>query len=304
MAQDGPMTPELARVLEIVEHDCTLAFIADARVEHATLSPDVVRSAIPIRPGHLVLVADNQVVYRAPLQDYVGQDLDAVRERCVAEWHALTLRQAVQGDPRRVVADGYNRIAERYAQWSRDEVLDEARPKYLSLLLDSLQPRAEVLELGCGGGVPTTQHLAARFRLTGVDISERQIELARQAVPHATFVCDDMTRVSFPPASFDAVASFYAFNHLPYGALSGLFTRIGSWLRRGGLVVTALAHKYDPGSVEADWLGAPMYFSGYAPAESRCVIEDAGLSIISLQPEPIIENGRPTEFLWAVARKP
>jgi cyclopropane fatty-acyl-phospholipid synthase-like methyltransferase len=116
-------------------------------------------------------------------------------------------------------------------------------------------------------------------------------------------MCEDMTRAWFPPASFDAVVSFYAFGHLPYGELPGLLVRIAGWLRPGGLLVAALARKYDPGSAEADWLGAPMYFSGYGPADSSRFVEDAGLSIISLQPEPIIENGRPTEFLWVLGRK-
>ena len=112
-----------------------------------------------------------------------------------------------------------------------------------------------------------------------------------------------MTRMSFPPSSFDAIASFYAFNHLPFGELPGLLTKIADWLTPGGLLVTALARKYDPGTLEADWLGAPMYFSGYTSEESRSFVVAAGLSIVSLQPEPIVENGRTTEFLWLVARK-
>jgi hypothetical protein len=62
---------------------------------------------------------------------------------------------------------------------SRDEVVDQTRPKYTSLLMDSLAPGAELLELGCGGNDSTTRQLADRFRLTGVDIAERQIALAR-----------------------------------------------------------------------------------------------------------------------------
>src|SRR5215831_8190208 len=229
------MPPELARVLETDDRGCTVAFIANADVQRATLSSDIVRRAIPVRAGHLVLVADDEVVYRGPLESSAEDNLAAVREHWVAEWRALARRHAVQGDPCRIVADGYNSIAERYAQWSRDEVVDRTRPKYVSLLLDSLPSGADVLELGCGGGAPTTQQLANRFRVTGVDISERQIELARQTVRRAMFVCDDMTRVSFPPDSFEAVASFYAFNHLPFGELPGFLRRIAGWLRPGGL---------------------------------------------------------------------
>jgi len=207
-------------------------------------------------------------------------------------------------DPRRIVAEGYNQIAERYAQWSREEVVDPARAKYLAVLLGQLPQGAAVLELGCGGGGDTTEQLAQRFNLTGVDISERQIERARAAVPHATFHCEDMSRIELPGGTFDGVAAFYAFNHLPFGELPNLLRKIAGWLRPGGLLVTAFARRENPGTVEADWLGAPMYFSGYSPRESRRHIEAAGLAIRSLQLEPIVENGQTREFLWLVARKP
>ena len=48
-----------------------------------------------IRPGHLVLVADGVIVYRGPLATDAGLDLDAVRERCIAEWQALAARHVV-----------------------------------------------------------------------------------------------------------------------------------------------------------------------------------------------------------------
>jgi SAM-dependent methyltransferase len=38
--------------------------------------------------------------------------------------------------PRQIVAEGYDRIAETYATWSRLQVVDEVRPRYTSVLLD------------------------------------------------------------------------------------------------------------------------------------------------------------------------
>jgi SAM-dependent methyltransferase len=204
----------------------------------------------------------------------------------------------------RVVAEGYDRIAERYAQWIVDEVVDEVRPRYARLLLDGLPAGARVLELVCGGGGPTTRQLAGRFVLTGVDVSARQIELARRNVPGATFLHADMTTLAFDPGSFDAVASFYALSHLPYGELPRLLARVGEWLRPGGLLVASMGARSNRGDVEADWLGAPMYFSGYAPDENRRFVEQAGLAIESAQEEAILENGEPVIFHWIVARKP
>lgn len=204
----------------------------------------------------------------------------------------------------RTVAAGYDRIAERYARWLSDEVVDDVRPRYTQLLLDALPAGAAVLDLGCGGGGPTTRQLAERFALTGVDLSARQVELSRQNVPNATFRQADMTTLSFEPSSFDAVASFYALGHLPYGELPGLLARVGAWLRPGGLLVASMGARENPGEVEPDWLGAPMYFSGYGPAENKRFVEAAGLEIESARPETILENGRPTRFYWVVARKP
>ena len=213
----------------------------------------------------------------------------------MSEQHRIALR---------VVADGYDRIAARYAQWLAHEVVDEIRPRYTQVLLDGLPPGARVLELGCGGGGPTTRLLAERFSLTGVDLSTGQLDLARRNVPGATFLHADMTTLAFEPESFDAVASFYALGHLPYGELPRLIPRIASWLRPGGLLVASMAARDNPGEVEPDWLGAPMYFSGYAPAENRRFVEQAGLEVLSAQEEAILEDGRPTVFHWILARKP
>jgi len=55
-------------------------------------------------------------------------------------------------DPKRIVAEGYDRIAERYAEWARRVRVGE-REYYASLVLADLPAGASVLELGCGTGV-------------------------------------------------------------------------------------------------------------------------------------------------------
>ena len=49
-------------------------------------------------------------------------------------------------------------------------------------MLGKRGPR-RVLDLGCGAGVPIARRLAERYKVTGVDISERQIMLVRRNVP-------------------------------------------------------------------------------------------------------------------------
>ena len=206
-------------------------------------------------------------------------------------------------DPKRIVARGYDRIAERYAAWA-GQVRVEERERYTRVLLDSVPAGAPVLELGCGTGLPTTKRLAERFVVTAVDLSARHVELARRNVPNATIIHGDMAALDFPEASFAAVAAFYSITHVPREEHARLLEQIGRWLQPGGLLVAALGARSSPGAVEEDWLGAPMYFSHYDAETNRRLVERAGLEIASARVETADEDGVSTPFLWVVARKP
>lgn len=206
-------------------------------------------------------------------------------------------------DPKRVVADGYDRIAERYVAWSRGGG-EDPRDRYLAFLEERLPAAAAVLELGCGTGALTTERLAARFAVTGVDISGRSIELARRHVPAATFLQADMAALRFAPGSFDAVAAFYSITHVPREEHAPLLRAIAHWLRPGGLLVASMGTGSWAGDVEADWLGAPMYFSHHDAETNRRLVRDAGLRLLSAREESTDEDGTAVPFLWVVAERP
>lgn len=206
-------------------------------------------------------------------------------------------------DPKRIVREGYDRIAERYAAWAGD-TLSGDRERYARVLLDTLPPGAAVLELGCGTGVPLARELAPRFAVTGVDISARHVDLARMNVPAATFVQADMAALAFPPEMFDAVAAFYSIIHLPRHEHPALLRNVARWLRPGGLFVATMGATATEYGYEENWLGAPMYWSHFDSATNRQLVEAAGLRIESAREETADEDGVPVTFLWVVARKP
>jgi SAM-dependent methyltransferase len=206
-------------------------------------------------------------------------------------------------DPKQIVADGFDRIAETYAAWVERDGIGH-REGHLALLEAELPAGARVLDLGCGAGVPISLRLAERFEVTGVDISERQIELARRNVPGATFIHGDMMAQAFPEGSFDAVVAFFSIFHLPREEHGAVFGKVAAWLRPGGYLVASTGSRSDPGTVEEDWLGAPMYWSFYPSARSLELIRASGLEIVRAADETSDEDGRPHTFLWLVARKP
>ena len=163
---------------------------------------------------------------------------------------------------------------------------------------------AAVLELGCGAGLPTTRQLAQRCAVTGVDLSARQVALARHNVPTATFLHADMTQLDFAPASFDAVAAFYSLMHVPRHEQPNLLGKIAAWLRPGGVLVATLWPHAAEATFADDWLGAPMYWSGFDNDTNKRLIAEAGLHLLSAEEETLEEFGAPITFLWVIAEKP
>ena len=206
-------------------------------------------------------------------------------------------------DPKRIVADGYDTMAERYFAWS-DLRPSPTRLRYLALALELIPPGSDVLDLGCGAGVPMTAALAEDSAVTGVDISSTQLALARRNVPGATFLRADMTALTFEPASLDAVVAFYSLTHVPRDEQAELLGHIRSWLRPGGIFLASMGADDEPGDVEPDWLGVDMYFSHFGARANRRLVESAGLVVerSELAVEP--EDRHDARFLWVVARAP
>ena len=206
-------------------------------------------------------------------------------------------------DPTQVVMHGYDVIAERYTDWAQREP-GEARERYTQALLKGLPPGARVLDLGCGAGLPTTRRLAQRFRVVGVDLSARQVALARHNVPNAVFLQADITALGLAPGSMDGVCAFFSIIHVPRDQQPALLRDVATWLRPGGLFVATLGVHAQDADLDEDWLGAPMYWSSYDAATNRHLVEQAGLCLLSAYEMTDVEHGAPATFLWVIAVKP
>ena len=205
-------------------------------------------------------------------------------------------------DPRTaLVGKGYDVIGETFVDW-RDRIVGDPRRRWADELASRLPDGARVLELGCGVGVPDTQLLAERFRVTGVDISRKQIDRARANVPSASFLRADFTSLELDPGSFEAVAAFYSFNHVPRDLLSDLFRRIHSWLVPGGLFMTALGVSDTEGWI-GDFLGAPTYFSSFPPETNRHLLRDADFDLLLDEVVTFLEPDGEASFQWVLARR-
>ena len=207
-------------------------------------------------------------------------------------------------DPKPVVERGYDRVARDYA---RLEGANEwPRMRWLRKLLSRVEPCSSVLDLGCGSGDPADIEISKKHQVTGVDISQAQIDLARRNVPAGQFLHGDVGSVEFSAASFDAVTAFYTLDCIPREEHETILRRIHKWLRREGLVLIGVEDaEYD--NVRGEWLGVPMFISSFDPDTMTRLVNEAGFEFIETAVESQVEmypsGSRDIPFLWLFARK-
>jgi 2-polyprenyl-3-methyl-5-hydroxy-6-metoxy-1,4-benzoquinol methylase len=200
------------------------------------------------------------------------------------------------GDESDLVRRGYDALSYHYRSDDAEE--DEYAP-WLAELRARLPAGGSVLDLGCGNGVPVARSLAVSgYQVTGVDISDVQVERARRLVPAGTFIRADATAIEFPPQSFDAVVCVYALIHMPLAAQPGLLRRAAGWLRPAGWLLAVTGHNAWTGTQD-NWLGgpAPMWWSQADAGTYRSWLEQAGLQVMAQEFVP--EGDRGHELFWA-----
>lgn len=195
-----------------------------------------------------------------------------------------------------LVRSGYNAVSHRYRG---DDETTEQYERWLSDLLTRLPDRGRVLDIGCGCGVPVTRRLAAAgHEVTGVDVSEVQIDRASALVPGAVFIRADATALDLPPDSFDAVVCLYALIHMPLDRQPRLLRDIARWLRPGGLFLATTGQDAWTGTQD-NWLGGPatMWWSQADAATYRAWLEQSGLQVTDQRFVPDGDSGH--ALFWA-----
>lgn len=206
------------------------------------------------------------------------------------------------------VRAAYEQIAgeyfERVAKKDGTVELRAQIARYVDELRSRVSNGGKVADLGCGAGLPFMAMLAESFEVTGVDFSSRQLELARENVPNATFIESDMTTVSFAAGSLDAVTAFFSIIHVHRDLHAGLFQNIASWLKPGGVFIAALGKRGQEEDWDEHWLGVRMFWSYHEPKVALAQIREAGMRVERARLETV-ESGidGPETFFWVIASK-
>ncbi len=109
----------------------------------------------------------------------------------------------------------YNLFAKKYAKKTA-QIEKITRKHYCSLLLKNLNGKL-ILDVGCGSGQDVVYYAKKGAKIFGLDISKKEIEMARK-LKCGKFKVGDMNNLPYTSNSFDYVTSFYslqASNNVP-----------------------------------------------------------------------------------------
>jgi SAM-dependent methyltransferase len=203
------------------------------------------------------------------------------------------------------VSRAYDAVASEYAaRFAREldgKPLDRG---LLSALADLTRGRGRVLDVGCGPG-----HVAAHLHGLGVDaggldLSPRQVELARVAYPGVGYQVGDMLDLGV--RGLAGIVALYAICHLPADDLPRVAASFAGALAPGGHLLVSFHVGADQVHLD-DWWGHPVSLDFWFHTTDAVVaaLEGAGLTIearVERRPYPDVEH--PSQRGYLLARRP
>jgi cyclopropane fatty-acyl-phospholipid synthase-like methyltransferase len=190
--------------------------------------------------------------------------------------HTRAERQALQ-------AAAFDRIGARY-----DEAFPHKEGQLAAgeWLINRLPPGARVLDVGCGTGVPTARQLThAGYEVTGIDISEGMLQLARRDVPTATFRqldVADLPAKGIAEGGHEAVVAFFSLLMLTREEIPATLRKLRTLLTPGGYFLLSMVEA-DIDEMPLQFLGNRVWVSGYLRDELRQMVTDAGFDVLDVQ---------------------
>lgn len=174
---------------------------------------------------------------------------------------------------RDMVEKGYDEIAEEYLQTK-----DESTLIFAMELEKRLKPGSKVLDAGCGAGIPIAKYLSENFKVFGIDISAKQIELAKRLVPKGKFKKADLGNPGFPPSIFEGIICMYALIHIDRKRHLEILRNFYTLLKEPGFLMVCMGLGDYEG--EEEYLGTKMYWSHYDRETNLRLLEKAGFQIM------------------------
>jgi 2-polyprenyl-3-methyl-5-hydroxy-6-metoxy-1,4-benzoquinol methylase len=185
----------------------------------------------------------------------------------------------------------YNKIAE---DWDKDHADDSWWKDGTERFASLFRSGASILDVGCGSGEKAKLFEEKNFAVTGIDFSEKMLEIARRRVPLGEFFSIDLYDLSGLSKRFDGIFAQAVLLHIPKKDVRDIIRSLKEKLNPGGYFYVAVKERR-PGEKEEvvkenDYgYEYERFFSYFTLEEVRKYFLDEGLEIVH---EGITHSGR------------
>jgi len=168
----------------------------------------------------------------------------------------------------------YNKIARKWADVRNTSFVS----KLVVAFAEKITSGGSILDVGCGTGQPLASYLCNKgFEVTGVDASERMIEMAQSAnLPNAEFITSDFFDYQ-PTKQFDGVLAWDSFFHFPREKQPLIYPMVSDLLKPGGYLLFTCG---DADGEHVDhMMGEPFYYSALPKDTIRQLLAGNGFTL-------------------------
>jgi cyclopropane fatty-acyl-phospholipid synthase-like methyltransferase len=144
----------------------------------------------------------------------------------------------------------------------------------------------QVLDVGCGAGVKSRYLSKKGLDVTGIDFSEKLIEIAKKESSGIEFIVMDMKDVRDLNRQFDGIFAQASLLHIPKNEIADVLGISVSALKSNGYIYVAVKGKYPDGPEEAvlkesDYgYDYERFFSYFTMDELKSYFNDLKLEIV------------------------
>lgn len=177
----------------------------------------------------------------------------------------------------------YNKIAE---DWFKDHHQDTWWQEGTEKFLAELPKGATILDVGCGAGVKSRYLRDKGFKVTGVDFSEKLIEIAKRESPEISFNIIDIYKLDELDQTFDAVFAQASLLHISKNRIKEVLGKIKEKIHPNGFLYIAVKGIRDDGvqeeiKTENDYgYDYQRFFSYYSLPELEVYLKELDMEII------------------------
>ena len=170
----------------------------------------------------------------------------------------------------------YDIHASKFLESTFNVDMDDLYQSFLRYLADD----ASILDLGCGPGRDSKIFVKKGYRVIGIDLSEKMIDLARKRVSNAEFKIMDIMDLKFEDNFFDGIWA-NAFVHISRKEMGKVLVGCKRVLKKNGIFY--LSVKQGEGErllSDERYNGVKKFFSYFSKIEIESYLKKANFEII------------------------